>query len=336
MLRKPIAACIASLTAVAFAACANPQTPLAPPPYAGAATAAKQPAGGFIYITTAEKNHATRLLAFASSASGNVAPMRNLSLKSGAPAFAVEVDGSFWSGPFWRQTYSIENHAANGALLGTIGKLPGIASAAFDDKQNAYVLEAEQSYGPGDCGFENPIIREYAAGSYGMKELQSIRPLAKFNPIGCTSILTVDELGNAYIATNQETNGYWVGSVIQEYSLNKKGLAAPTRTMHFPDNTPNQTIVGAIATDRQGNLFALLNTSLVEYPPGSTTPKPVLPGVNIVSFALDSQANVHAVVKTAAGSYAIESFAPGSTTPRHIIAGPRANLFTPIRIAVSP
>ena len=114
------------------------------------------------------------------------------------------------------------------------------------------------------------------------------------------------------------------------------GITAPIRTIAAPFGGGHD-IVGLDA-DASGNLYALdvsgSSTTLLQFAPGATVGKALLPGVAIQTFAVDDGGGIYARVYAATESASLEYFPPGSNAPVQIISGSSTQLFAVGAIAV--
>jgi hypothetical protein len=261
------------------------------------------------------------IVEFTNAALGNVDPLRNV--QGVAAPYGMQSDGSFWM--------LTNRYDTIGDVLGRIAPpKPGqVATAsAVDAAQNEYV--AYEPANDNACS-QDLHIYVFAANSYGKTTTRDIQ-----STLGCSaSDLTVDGAGVMYAYIPPSFYGKAAGTVY-EFAPNTSGNVPPERTI--PD-----IFLANLVGDKAGNLYALYSatasgtpSNLVVFAPGATTWKPVLPGVTVSAFTLDSKGNIYAEVPVSSTAFQVEVFPAGSTTASRVIGGSKTTLTIPAGIAVLP
>ncbi len=272
-------------------------------------------------------NQFSSVAQFGATASGNVSPIRNIipgSSSSAAYPYGVDTSGNFWAGS--------TRYSARGVTLGTLNIANSSNSYTADSSQNFYAV-TNTAQGSIYCPTGGTVyINEYAAGSYGtpspLRQIQ-VGTICEAGP------MAIDGAGDVFFAENVNNVSGSNPATIVEYGPTGSGQLTPTRTIMVSAPAGTNTIVSSMATDAAGNLYVLVSGSLEEFAVKSTSPQSVLPGVDVASFALDSQANIYTEVGTGS-TFAIEEFPAGSTVPARQITGSNTELAAPGGIGVTP
>jgi len=242
---------------------------------------------------------------YSANAQGNAAPVRTfLPPASAGAVFGEDLQGNFWSGG---------THLTNaGAVIGTVD-LPYGEPVATDSAGNLYAL------GDGTSG-NACAVYEYRAHRYGRPA-----PIREIDFDGCpNNHVAVDRSGNVFVSFDSQGA---VAAHIYEYGPSGSGAIAPVRTIVMPLAGSYDAFSG-IDTDAAGNLYALFYPGmdalrLLQFAPGSTSPKRLLAGTAVQSFAVDDGGGIYARVYAASEPSALEFFPAGASKPSQIIAGPR-------------
>jgi hypothetical protein len=216
-------------------------------------------------------------------------------------------------------------------------------SAAVDSDQNVYTLQGVEG-APYDCNADDPSVVVYAAHAYGKRtKILATFPVRAPAEIGgglyCDAYVAVDGKRDIYVASTDVVVGQWVGAWIREYAVTAKGKGRVIRTILFKVNSSPVTMIGGMSGDSGGNLYALLNSNIVEFAAGSQQYRSIVSGYQITTFAVDSRSYIYALVGTTNPPpipYSIDVFAPGSSAPISVIAGSATGLVNVGSIAVSP
>ena len=129
-------------------------------------------------------------------------------------------------------------------------------------------------------------------------------------------------------------------ATILEYPPTGSGDLPPTRTISLPNS--GYSTFTAIACDGSGNLYGLLYggvspAGLLEFAPGSTTGRQILPNIPISTFTVDDAGDIFVASQTSNNApMAIEEFPAGSTTPTNVITGPATQLTGGVEQIVVP
>lgn len=222
---------------------------------------ATTPAQLFFQAYIFYENLSTNVFQFASSAAGNVAPLRAISLQS--VLVAAQSDGSFWAlRQVGRNLTSLNHYSQTGTVLDAIpasyaGASPGtpasIAAAAIDAAGNAYVID--------ELSGQPPILNVYSAGAYHNSPQRSITITLGGQDPSVSSTMAIDGSGNAYVGY---AACYSCGTSedILEYSSIANGTAAPIRTIPIPWES-------GMAADNAGNIYVAQGTASFRYGAGS-------------------------------------------------------------------
>jgi hypothetical protein len=248
---------------------------------------------------------------YLSNANGNAAPVRSFVAQNGNNRpFGEDEQGNFWVGG---------THFSNtGATLGTVALPAQTNGLARDGAGNLYAAT--------HCS-----IFEYAAGAYGTPT-----PIRRILYPNCTigSQLAIDGDGNIFVSIDGSAGA--PAGIVEFAAHAGSGITAPIRTIVAPFGGGHD-IVGLDA-DAAGNLYALdvngSTTNLLQFAPGATVGKALLPGVSIQTFAVDDGGGIYARVYGATESGSLEYFPPGSNAPVQIISGSNTQLFAVGAIAV--
>jgi len=247
---------------------------------------------------------------YSSNAQGNAAPVRTFLPPSngGNALFGEDLQGNFWSGG---------THLSNtGAVLGAVD-LPFGQAVATDSNGNLYAVGS----GAGDAC----AVYEYRANHYGKPA-----PIREIDVAGCPNDrVAVDRSGNVFVSVDSQGS---TAARIYEYPPgSESGAIAPTRTISMPLTGSYDSFSG-IDTDAAGNLYALFypgmdGLQLLEFAPGSTSPKRLLARTAVQSFAVDDGGGIYARVYAPPGPGSLEFFPPGSASPAQRISGPATQLY---------
>ena len=263
-------------------------------------------------------------LQFVMGSSGNVSPVRAIGLPSET---ASELYGEDAAGDYWAYTSHYSN---TGTVLGTISiPTPSPQPIVYDALEPvAADLQGHIYATPNEsCGFT-----EFPANTYGV--------LSPIRSVTCTaqrvSAPVFDDAGDVYIALPY-ANG---AATILEYPPTGSGDLPPTRTISVPNS--GYSTFTAIACDGSGNFYGLLYegvspAELLEFAPGSTTGRQILPNVPISTFTVDDAGDIFVASQTSnTAPMAIEEFPAGSTTPTNVITGPATQLTDGVEQIVVP
>ena len=281
---------------------------------------------------------------YATTASGNVAPLRVLPL---AYPFGADPAGTFWnvdiaplvSSGFQPVPNSGATHyTSSGSLLAKIVLPDAVAASAgaTDLSGNVYLANGGNVVQDGlqvfPCDFQdlNPEIDEFAPGASGSaKPIRTILIPSQYG-FGICKVpsITVDSKGNLWVVEGAFASrpNFLIPAIsfsILEFGPMESGtMATPLRTITIgPNDTVTTVVAGA-----EGDLYVLKDTSIIRYGLTGSAPTNILPGISIGAFALDSRGDIFAEVAAEGQQASIEEFQSGITVPNRVISGPNTQL----------